>query len=102
MPTYVYRCRDCQQQTEAVQRFSDAPLTVCPHCGGPLQRLLFPPAIIFKGSGWYCTDHGRPSPGNGSSKAHDTATKDAEKGRAGKEAAVKEAVESRSASSEDL
>jgi putative FmdB family regulatory protein len=67
MPTYVYRCQECQQQIEAVQRFSDLPLSVCPHCGGSLQRMLFPPAIIFKGSGWYCTDYGRSSPGNGSS-----------------------------------
>jgi putative FmdB family regulatory protein len=65
MPTYVYRCGSCQRSTELVQRFSDSPLTVCPHCGGPLQRLLFPPAIIFKGSGWYATDHKSPSGGNG-------------------------------------
>jgi len=67
MPTYVYRCHNCQQQIEVMQRFSDLPLTACPHCGGTLQRLLFPPRIIFKGSGWYCTDHGKPRPGDGSS-----------------------------------
>ncbi|MGC8874320.1 MAG: FmdB family zinc ribbon protein [Chloroflexia bacterium] len=68
MPTYVYRCQECHEQIEAVQRFSDLPLSVCPHCGGSLQRLLFAPAIIFKGSGWYCTDYGKSSsPGNGSS-----------------------------------
>ncbi len=66
MPTYVYRCQDCQRDTEVVQRFGDAPLTTCPHCGGALHRLLFPPAIIFKGSGWYATDHKSPSGGNGS------------------------------------
>ena len=67
MPTYVYHCRDCQQDIEVVQRFSDDPWTVCPRCGGSLHRVLFPPAIIFKGSGWYCTDHGRSSSGNGKS-----------------------------------
>lgn len=66
MPTYVYRCRDCQKTIEVVQRFSDDPLTLCPHCGGSLSRLLFPPAIVFKGSGWYCTDHRKGSSGNGS------------------------------------
>jgi putative FmdB family regulatory protein len=74
MPTYVYRCRDCQQDTEVVQRFNEAPLTRCPHCGGPLQRLLFPPAIIFKGSGWYATDHKSPSGGNGSKVGTTTAS----------------------------
>jgi putative FmdB family regulatory protein len=68
MPTYVYQCHDCEEQTEVIQRFSDAPLTVCPKCGGELQRILFPPAIIFKGSGWYITDHGRSLPDNGSSR----------------------------------
>lgn len=67
MPTYVYRCEDCQEQVEVIQRFSDDPLTTCPHCGGTLHRLLFPPAIIFKGTGWYSTDYGRSSSGNGSS-----------------------------------
>ncbi len=64
MPTYVYRCRDCLEDIEVIQRFSDDPLTICPHCGGALKRLLFPPAIVFKGSGWYSTDYRSPS-GNG-------------------------------------
>jgi putative FmdB family regulatory protein len=72
MPTYVYQCQDCEEQLEVIQRFSDSPLTLCPKCGGDLQRLLFPPAIIFKGSGWYVTDHGRSSPGNGSSKKEES------------------------------
>ncbi|MBN1485716.1 MAG: hypothetical protein JXA37_13465 [Chloroflexia bacterium] len=67
MPTYVYRCEDCQEEIEVIQKFSDAPLSTCPHCGGSLKRLLFPPSIIFKGSGWYVKDHGRPTSGNGSS-----------------------------------
>lgn len=72
MPIYVYRCTDCQEQTEVIQHFEDPPLEVCSTCGGTLRRLLFPPAIVFKGAGWYCTDHRSPSsPGNGSS--HKTA-----------------------------
>jgi len=74
MPTYVYRCRDCQRDTEIVQRFNEAPLRICPHCGGSLQRLLFPPAIIFKGSGWYATDHKSPSGGNGTKTGATTAS----------------------------
>jgi putative FmdB family regulatory protein len=71
MPTYVYRCNDCQRQIERIQKFSDDPLTTCPACGGSLKRLLFPPAIIFKGSGWYSTDYGKSSSGNGSSRRED-------------------------------
>jgi putative FmdB family regulatory protein len=67
MPTYVYRCRKCHQDLEVVQRFNEAPLTICPRCSGALYRVLFPPAIIFKGSGWYATDHKSPSGGNGDS-----------------------------------
>lgn len=78
MPTYVYRCQSCQRDIEVVQRFGEAPLTICPHCGGGLQRLLFPPAIIFKGSGWYATDHKSPSGGNGAKSR----TPPAEKGAA--------------------
>ncbi len=72
MPTYVYRCQACGEQVEVIQRFSDGPLTICPHCGGSLQRLLFPPALIFKGSGWYITDSRNASPGNGSGQDRKT------------------------------
>ena len=75
MPTYVYRCQDCQKETEVLQRFGEAPLTTCSHCGGVLQRILFPPAIIFKGSGWYATDHKSPSGGNGAKSGSPPASK---------------------------
>ena len=42
-----------------IQKFSDAPIPVCPNCGGPVQKLLSSPAIQFKGSGFYLTDYGR-------------------------------------------
>jgi len=72
MPTYVYECRDCHHRLEVIQHFSEDPLAICPRCGGALQRLLFPPAIIFKGSGWYCTDH-RPPSGDEPSRAEEPA-----------------------------
>jgi putative FmdB family regulatory protein len=59
MPTYEYRCRDCGHTFEIVQRMSDDPLTVCPNCGGELRKVFAPPAISFKGSGFYATDHGK-------------------------------------------
>lgn len=53
MPLYEYECQSCHRRVEKIQKFSDAPLTVCPHCGGVLERTLTAPAIQFKGSGWY-------------------------------------------------
>ena len=56
MPTYQYACTTCGEQVEAVQRFSDDPLTVCPACGGSLRKVFSPVGIVFKGSGFYRTD----------------------------------------------
>jgi putative FmdB family regulatory protein len=56
MPTYEYACRDCGHHLEVVQSFSDAPLTVCGHCGGGLRKVFSAAGIIFKGSGYYVTD----------------------------------------------
>jgi putative FmdB family regulatory protein len=53
MPLYEYQCKECGRRTEKIQKFSDPELTVCPHCGGTLERTLTAPAIQFKGGGWY-------------------------------------------------
>ena len=53
MPLYEYECKECHRRTEKIQKFSDAELTVCPHCGGSLERTITAPAIQFKGAGWY-------------------------------------------------
>ena len=58
MPTYEYRCRDCGHSFDIIQKMSDASLTHCPECGGELRKVFAPPAISFKGSGFYATDHG--------------------------------------------
>jgi putative FmdB family regulatory protein len=59
---------------ERIQKFSDSPLTVCPHCGGELEQLLSAPAIQFKGSGWYVNDYAKKSSGAGSSKRNGSAS----------------------------
>lgn len=60
MPLYEYRCEACEHQFEVIQKFSDAPIAVCPKCGnGPVVKLLSSPAFQFKGSGWYITDYAR-------------------------------------------
>ncbi len=48
-----------------LQRVADKPLTICPKCGGELEKLISPAAIHFKGSGWYITDYARQNKGNG-------------------------------------
>ena len=61
MPLYEYQCQQCKAHFEKIQRFSDPPLSNCERCGGKLERLVSPPAIQFKGSGWYITDYARKS-----------------------------------------
>ena len=68
MPLYEYQCKKCHSLTERIQKFSDSPLTVCPHCGGELEQVLSAPAIQFKGSGWYVSDYAKKSSGGSSSK----------------------------------
>ena len=56
MPTYQYTCTECGEPVEALQKFTDAPLTVCTACGGRLRKVFSPVGIVFKGSGFYRTD----------------------------------------------
>lgn len=56
MPTYQYVCTECGGQIEAVQKFTDDPLTVHEPCGGKLRKVFSPVGIVFKGSGFYRTD----------------------------------------------
>ncbi len=75
MPTYVYACQQCEDRTEVFQRMSDDPLSTCEKCGGSLRRVLFPPAVVYKGSGFYTTDYkngGRSSANTGSSSESTT------------------------------
>lgn len=63
MPLYEYRCQSCGKKFEALQKFSDEPLTVHPECGGgPVEKLISSPSFQFKGTGWYVTDYAK---GNG-------------------------------------
>jgi len=56
VPTYQYTCTECGEPVEAVQKFTDPPLTVCEACGGRLRKVFSPVGIVFKGSGFYRTD----------------------------------------------
>jgi len=56
VPTYQYRCTECGHELEAVQKFTDDPLTVCPSCEGSLRKVFSAVGVVFKGSGFYRTD----------------------------------------------
>jgi putative FmdB family regulatory protein len=62
MPVYTYRCESCGVQFERQQSFDDAPLKTCPECRKKsLKKVIAPVGIVFKGSGFYATDHKSPS-----------------------------------------
>jgi putative FmdB family regulatory protein len=65
MPLYEYQCDACAHRFEVIQKFSDAPVDVCPKCGGAVKKLLSSPAIQFKGTGWYITDYARSGKSDG-------------------------------------
>jgi putative FmdB family regulatory protein len=71
MPKYEYACKSCGERLEVVQKFTDAPLTDCPACGGVLRKVFSAPSISFKGSGFYRTDNrgGRPTESKSESKS---------------------------------
>src|SRR5713101_6954981 len=80
MPTYAYRCQNCGSEFEKAQKFADKPVTKCPVCGkGPVRRLFQPAAIVFKGSGWYATDH-RSASGNGAKHEKSDKSEKSDKG----------------------
>lgn len=69
MPIYTYRCESCGVQFERHQFFNDAPLKICPECRKKtLRKVITPTKVIFKGSGFYATDHRSPS-GSSSSES---------------------------------
>ncbi len=70
MPLYEYECEACKKRFERIQKYSDPPIDVCPHCGkSPVRKLFSSPAIQFKGSGFYITDYAKKSSSEASSKS---------------------------------
>lgn len=57
VPLYEYECQQCNHRFEKIQTFRADPETVCPQCGGQLEKLISAPAIQFKGAGWYVSDY---------------------------------------------
>jgi len=77
MPIYEYECTNCGHIEEAIQKFSDRPLTKCSQCAGKLQKLISHSSFHLKGTGWYVTDYAGKSGGNASqSKQAEAASTD--------------------------
>ncbi len=77
MPVYTYRCESCGVQFDRQQKFTDPPLTRCPECNKKsLRKVYAPVGIVFKGSGFYATDHRSPSGQN--SRKSDSGSESAE------------------------
>ena len=81
MPTYEYVCSSCNHRFETWQKMIDEPLTTCPECGSHIRRVFFPAGIVFKGHGFYKTDHN--SNGSSPSASSDGDNKKAEAGSNG-------------------
>ena len=79
MPVYTYRCESCGVQFERQQSFNDAPLRICPECRKKsLRKVISPVRVVFKGSGFYSTDH-RPSSASSTPPANTEKKSDATK-----------------------
>jgi putative FmdB family regulatory protein len=76
MPTYDYQCKTCENRFERFQKMTDPAVTECPECGGPVRKVLHPPAIAFKGPGFYVNDYKGGSRGAGAKEADTTASPD--------------------------
>ncbi|MGE3176059.1 MAG: FmdB family zinc ribbon protein [Vicinamibacterales bacterium] len=96
MPLYEYECTACAHRFEVIQKFSDAPVSECPKCGGAVEKLLSSPAIQFKGSGFYLTDYGR-----GTGKADAAGSKNGKGSAAGDSSGSKDSAKSDGGSTGD-
>jgi len=73
MPTYEYKCEHCGDRFDHFQSMTSEPLQTCKKCGGKLRRLIGEGAgILFKGSGFYCTDYKKSSSNGASTPAKNT------------------------------
>ncbi len=91
MPIYEYECDTCGIRFERVQRITDEPLATCPECDGHVHRVLQPVGIIFKGSGFYVTDHRAPSSTAVPGESHSNGSKSDKKPAETKSESAKEA-----------
>jgi putative FmdB family regulatory protein len=101
MPLYEYQCDACAHRFEVIQKYSDAPVEICPKCGGVVKKLLSSPAIQFKGTGWYITDYaksGKSDSGTAAAAKSESAEKSGAKSEGSSESKSDSKSESKSES----
>ncbi len=84
MPLYEYKCSKCGAVFEILQKVGEPPLKKCIQCQGEVEKVLSPPALQFKGNGWYVTDYAArekqvPNSGDKSKPKKDTAVSEDKK-----------------------
>lgn len=96
MPLYEYKCVQCGETAEIIQRSSDPPYSHCPKCGGDMKKLFSSPAIHFKGSGFYKTDYASAT--SSKKKESETGESKSEKTESKNESKTESKTESKSES----
>jgi putative FmdB family regulatory protein len=97
MPLYDYRCAECGRLIEVMHGINDAGPDACVECGGKMHKVLSPPAIHFKGSGWAKKDaasQARKASGKGTSGGSESKDREAPKEAAGDKSAAKSTADS--------
>jgi putative FmdB family regulatory protein len=94
MPLYEYQCTACGKIEEAIQKFSDAPLTTCRHCSGKLNKLISQSSFHLKGTGWYASGYSKKPTDTSKGKHSESAPSSGEKSKPG-------GTESKAAKSDD-
>jgi putative FmdB family regulatory protein len=95
MPTYSYRCAECDHAFDIHQAFTDDNLTICPNCGGKLRKVFSPVGVSFSGSGFYRTDS-RAEAGKGSGSKNAKSSSEASKSESTSGSAAKTESSSKS------
>jgi putative FmdB family regulatory protein len=90
VPLYEYKCLKCGRKTEKIENVDGPHLKKCPHCAGKVERVLSPPAIQFKGAGWYVTDYAGKAGGGDAEKQEKPAAETKEGVSKDKDSATKE------------
>lgn len=75
MPIYEYECSSCGSRFDRRQRFDEEPIATCPECASKARRIIHSVPVLFKGSGFYSTDHGRGARRNPGQNHEDTESK---------------------------
>ena len=93
MPTYEYECDGCHCRFEKRQGFDAEPVSTCPRCQGTAHRVIHSVPVLFKGSGFYSTDHGRGHRSSSSSARKDHSSEDKPPAEKGHKAAASETAD---------